>query len=96
MLIFPPELEARLPLPQTQQMADLAAAAFVSWQRSQEQLVRDLLGQWVSELEPVILYDRSAPAQIRGIGAAGYPPTVVVPNPQFRPGLMDLIFGVRD
>lgn len=42
-----------------------------------ERVVRDLLGRWVSELEPVICWSVEAPTQILGLGAPGH--GVVVP-----------------
>lgn len=60
-------------LPTSPEMQRLAAQAARQWARDQENLLRDLLGRWVSELEPTIIYDSGSFIQIAGIGMRGDP-----------------------
>ena len=77
-------------LPNSPEMWELAGKACVAYMKDQEQLLRDLLGQWVSELEPVIVYGRDSIPQIKGIGIKGDPTgMIVVANPKWRPGFFD-------
>lgn len=81
-------------LPTTPAMQELAAKACLAWIKDQEQLLRDLLGQWVSEIEPVIMYGSDPLMSMKGIGIAGDPTgMVVIPNPHYRPGLMEYLRG---
>lgn len=78
-------------LPTTPAMQEMAAKACIAYMRQQEQLLRNLLGQWVSGLEPTIIYGSGLPMQIKGIGIKDDPTgMVVVENPEWRPGFMDM------
>jgi hypothetical protein len=83
-------------LPTTPEMQELAGKAVLAHMREQEQLLRDMLGQWVSGLEPVILYGRDSLMQMKGIGIKDDPTgTVVVPNPHWRPGFWEMLDAAR-
>lgn len=82
--------------PTTPAMQELAAKACLAWARDQERLLRDLLSQWVSELEPVIMYGRDSLMQMKGIGIKDDPTgMIVIANPHYTPGLMDMIFPLK-
>lgn len=74
-------------LPTSPEMQAYAAEQMVAWMREQEETLRTLLGQWVSGLEPVIMYDYGLGImRIKGIGIADDPTgMVVVADPKYRP-----------
>lgn len=62
----------------------------------QEALLRDMLGQWVSELEPVVVYGRDFLAGPKGLGVKDDPTGyVAVKNPAWRSGFMDMLHDHR-
>jgi len=80
-------------LPTTPEMQKLAAEACRRHMQVQEQILKDMLGQWVSGLEPVIIYGRDSLHSMKGVGIKDDPTgSIVVPNPSWRPGFMDMIF----
>lgn len=63
--------------------------------RRQESILRSLLGQWVSELEPVILFGRDQ-LQMKGLGIKDDPTgMVVLPNPEWLSAALDDVIGFR-
>lgn len=79
-----------MPIPSTPEMQQLVAEAYIAWMREQEQTIRDLLGKWVSEMEPTIIYGAGLPMQIKGIGIADDPTgAVIIENQKFVPGFFD-------
>lgn len=58
-----------------------------------ERIIRRLLGQWVSELEPVI-FVRQHDGRIMGLGAKGQPaPTILDPYAHMRRSLSEILTG---
>lgn len=73
-------------LPTTPEMQAYAARAVKAYMIEQERTLRDLLGQWVSELEPVVIYRYWDALHIAGIGIADDPTgMIVIENPNCPP-----------
>lgn len=85
--------------PTTSIMYQPLADAVAEYMRRQEATLRELLGRWISELEPCVIYDwQDTGAEIKGIGMARDPDgRVIIANPDYRPRprLTDFIYARR-
>lgn len=83
-----------MPLPRTPEEWDAAAKAMELWAAQRRREYLDLMGRWVSGLEPELIYGRDILSGIKGVGIAGDPSgRIVVANPAWRPGFLDRLYG---
>lgn len=72
---------------------DWVALAVDAHMRRQESILRNLLSQWVSELEPVILFGRDQ-LQMKGLGIKDDPTgMVVLHNPEWLSSALDQVIN---